>query len=172
MLIAILEDKAFRKKMNIPYYKRWTVRVFAYNEEGKLAFLRIVGQDEFGRRNHLETIGGGVENEETLEETLYREVSEEIGYECEIKENIGVVIDHYNLIHRETISNYFIVQLTDYMGSENRSVEENNLIKGIEFYTEEEALEILGKFEHSSINDLVQRRDYMALRYYMDHKGS
>ena len=172
MLIAILEDRAFRKKTNTPYLKRWTVRVLAYNEEGKLAFLRIVGQDNFGRRNHLETIGGGVENDETLEETLYREVSEEVGYLCEIKQELGVVIDHYNLLHRESISNYFVVQLTEYIGSEKRSVSEQNLIQGLEFYTEEEALQMLGNFEDTNINDLVHRRDYTALQYYVNQKNN
>ncbi len=170
MLIAILEDKAFRKRMSCPYSKRWTVRVLAYNSEGKLAFLRIVGQDEFGRRNHLETIGGGVENDETLEETLMREVGEEIGYLCEIDSELGVIIDHYNLIHRETISNYFVVQLTDYVGVESKNAKEEELIKGIEFYDEEDALRLLSEHKKNDINDLVHRRDYIALKHHMNNK--
>lgn len=171
MLMAILEDTAFRKRNNIPYNKRWTVRAFAYNEEGKLAFLRIIGNDSFGKRNHLETIGGGVENDETLEEALYREVMEEIGYECEIVEELGFVVDHYNLINRETISNYFVVNLKDYVGNINRSDEENDLIDSIEFLTEEEALKKLSIYPKGTVNELVQRRDYYALKHYMQLKA-
>lgn len=167
MLMAILEDTAFRKRNNFPYNKRWTVRVFAYTPEGKLAFLRIVGNDAFGKRNHLETIGGGVENDESLEEALHREVMEETGYECEIVESLGIVVDHYNLINRETISNYFIVKLTNYVGNINRSEEENELMQGMEFLSEKEALEALKKYKKGTVNELVQRRDYYALKHYM-----
>lgn len=167
MLIAILEDNAFRKRMNVPYAKRWTVRALAYNEEGKLCFLRIKGSDSFGKRNHLETVGGGVENDESLEEALYREIKEEIGYECEIMEELGVIVDHYNLINRENISTYFIVNLTNYLGGTDRSEEEQELISGVEFLTEEEALKQLATFTKHTVNELVQRRDYYALKHYM-----
>ncbi|MDD3049283.1 MAG: NUDIX hydrolase [Bacilli bacterium] len=170
MLIAILEDNAFRKRMNIPYTKRWTVRVLAYNEEGKLCFLHITGSDSFGKRDHLETVGGGVENDESLEEALYREVKEEIGYDCEIVEELGVVVDHYNLLNRETISTYFVVNLTDNIGSVNRSEEEENLISGIEFLDEEEALKRLLTYPKQTVNELIQRRDYYALKHYMIKK--
>ena len=167
MLIAILDDNAFRRKGNIPYDKRWTVRAFAYNEEGKLVFLRVIGSDAFGKRNHLETAGGGVENDESLEETLHREVLEETGYECEIIEEIGKVVDHYNLINRETISTYFAVKLTNYTGKTNLSEMESTLIKGTEAYSEEEALRILSSATRGTVNELVQRRDYYALKHYM-----
>lgn len=170
MLIAILEDNAFRRKMNIPYEKRWTVRVFAYNEEGKIVFLKIQGSDTFGKRDHLETIGGGVENDESLEDTLHREVMEEIGYNCEIMEELGTVVDHYNLINRETISTYFVVKLTDFVGDMNRSKEEMTLISGVVALSEEEALKELSHYSKRTINELVQRRDYYALKHYMSRK--
>lgn len=170
MLIAILDDVAFRRKGNLPYDKRWTVRAFAYNEEGKLVFLRVVGSDAFGKRNHLETAGGGVENDESLEETLYREILEETGYECEIIEEIGKVVDHYNLINRETISTYFAVKLTNYTGKTNLSEMESTLIKGIEAYSEEEALKILSQGTPGTVNELVMRRDYYALKHYLKYR--
>lgn len=170
MLIAILEDGAFRKKTKEPYYKRWTVRALAYNEEGKLCFLHIKGSDAFGKRNHLETVGGGVENDESLEEALRREIKEEIGYECEIKEEIGVVVDHYNLLNRENISTFFVVELKDYVGDINRSEEEQDLISEVVFIDEESALKQLCEFSKGTVNELVQRRDYYALKHYMSRK--
>ncbi len=170
MLIAILEDGIYRKKTRDSYLKRWTVRAIAYNEEGKLGFLRLKGSDTFGKRNHLESIGGGVENDESLEEALYREVKEETGYECEVKEEVGVVVDHYNLLNRETISTFFVVQLLDQTGDVNRSDDETELIDGIEFYNEEEVLEALTQYEKGTVNELVQRRDYYALKHYLKNK--
>lgn len=170
MLIAILEDNAFRRKGVLPYEKRWTVRAFAYNDEGKLVFLKIEGSDSFGKRNHLETVGGGVQNDESLEETLRREIMEEIGYECEIIEEIGQIVDHYNLINRETISTFYAVKLTNYTGKTCLSEEESKLIKGTVALSEEEALKVLAQAPKYTVNELVQRRDYYALKHYMKQR--
>ena len=55
---------------------RYTARALLENQEGKFGFLHIVGEDFFGVRDHLETCGGGKEDNETLEETIIREVKE------------------------------------------------------------------------------------------------
>lgn len=170
MLIAILEDGVYRKKTRDSYFKRWTVRAIAYNEEGKLCFLRLKGSDSFGKRNHLESIGGGVENDESLEEALHREVKEETGYDCKVLDEVGVVVDHYNLLNRETISTFFVVQLTEKNGEINRSVDEAELIDGLEFYAEDEILDALSQYEKGTVNELVQRRDYYALKHYLKKK--
>ncbi|MDH6367791.1 MULTISPECIES: NUDIX hydrolase [Breznakia] len=170
MLIAILEDRVFRKRTKEPYQKRWTVRCFVYNENDELVFLRIKGTDALGRRNHVETIGGGVENEESLEDAVKREIREEIGYECEIIEDIGYIVDHYNSLNRETISNYFAVKLTEYIGGESRTEEEEALIEGTETYSESEVMDMLKDYTKRSVNELVQRRDLIAFEYYIKHK--
>lgn len=166
MLIAILEDNAFRKITKEPYSKRWTVRCFVYDANNNLVFLRIRGADNFGMRNHLETIGGGVEENESLEDSVHREVLEEIGYRCEIIEKIGYVVDHYNLINRETISTFFAVRLLDYVG-ENQTKEEKDLFAGLETYAEEEVFLALDQCRKRSVDELVQRRDKIAYMHYM-----
>ncbi|MFV0382030.1 MAG: NUDIX domain-containing protein [Breznakia sp.] len=171
MLIAILEDTAFRKRGRDPYMKRWTVRAFTYDTDGKLLFLRIKGHDSLGKRDHLETIGGGVENEESLRDAMQREVREEIGYECEIVEEIGYVVDHYNALNRETISTYFVVKLGKYVGGESRSLTEKELIYKIEQICEEEVVEELLNAKAKTVNELVQRRDRIAFEYYLEKKG-
>ena len=168
MLIAILEDQVFRKRTKEPYTKRWTVRCLAYNEDNDLVFLRIKGTDALGVRNHLETIGGGVENEESLEEAVIREVREEIGYNCIIEKELGYIVDHYNLLNRETISTYFVIRLKDYIGGENRSVAEQTLIQGTEVYSKREAIKMLSTYKKNSVNELVQRRDLMALKFFIE----
>lgn len=169
MLIAILEDKVFRKTTKEAYTKRWTVRCFAYNQNNELVFLRIKGMDALGKRDHLETVGGGVEHEEELEDAIKREVKEEIGYNCEIVENIGYVVDHYNLLNRETISTYFIVKLKEHVGG-SRSKTEEKLIHGLETYKETDALYELSQYKRRTVDELVQRRDLIALKHYMKKK--
>lgn len=169
MLIAILEDGAFRRKMHAIYNRRWTVRALAYNDEGKIAFLHVQGSDVFGRRNHLETIGGGVENDESLEEALRREIKEETGYDCDIIEEVGVIVDHYNLINVENIETYFVVKLKD-KGECDPTAKEKELIKDIVCLKEDEALYWLKNCPRRTVNELVQRRDYYALKHYMKNR--
>lgn len=170
MLIAVLEDRVFRKRTKEAYKKRWTVRCFAYNKHGEVTFLRIQGTDAMGKRDHLETIGGGVENSESLEEAITREVKEEIGYTCEVGKKIGYIVDHYNLLNRETISTYFVVKLLDYVGGEKRTPEEKQLIQGLESYREDEIVKLLEGYQRRTVNELVQRRDLLAFTFYQQTK--
>ena len=77
-VIARIEDDLF------PYegydHIRQTARALAENEKGEFGFLHIVGEDYFGKRNHLETCGGGLEENEGIYEALVREIGEEMGY--------------------------------------------------------------------------------------------
>ena len=54
--------------------KRKTVRVILVNDKKEIALIHIKGIDKFGNRDHYETLGGGVELNEELLETLNREV--------------------------------------------------------------------------------------------------
>ena len=47
---------------------------------------------------------------------------------------------------------------------------ESTLIKGVEAYTEEEALKILSQGTPGTVNELVMRRDYYALKHYMKYR--
>lgn len=166
MLIAILEDKIFKKSVCYDYKRRWTVRAFAYNDNNQIAMLKIRGHDVLGRRDCYETIGGGVQNDETLEEALKREVLEETGYDCEIKKHIGYIVDHYNAFCRETISNFFIVKLTNKIDEPHLTKQEEGLISGLEFIPEAEFLNKITDVEKGTVNELIARRDAVAFKYY------
>ncbi len=146
---------------------RSTVRAIVLNDEGKLGFLHIQGEDYFGLRNHLETIGGGIEAGEDQTTALQREVLEEIGYQCEILGSLGTIIDRYNRIHRITVSHFYWLRITGFKGV-HRTAEEELLVQAVRWLTLEEAL---AYYEQpvSKVNQLVQQRDYFALRAYQQH---
>ena len=149
---------------------RYTARGLCENEEGKFAFLHIKGEDLFGLRDHLETIGGGVEENEKYDEAMLREIGEETGFKVKKIELIGSVLDTYNLIGRITFSTFFhcLLDTADTVKTK-RTEEEEILISEILWYDPLEALDIL---EHHGINRcdrLVQKRDAAALRYYLEN---
>lgn len=41
--------------------------------------IHVLGQDEFGLRDHLESCGGGIENGESASQAAVREAREELG---------------------------------------------------------------------------------------------
>ena len=92
-------------------HTRQIVRAIAVDNDGYYYFVRASRDDDFGKATLIETSGGGVEPGEELEDALRRELSEELGAEIEIICKIGVVSDHYNLIHRHNINNYFLCRI-------------------------------------------------------------
>ena len=89
-------------------HDRRTVRALVMDEDGKFLFVGANRDDEFGVSVLIETAGGGMEPGEDEVTALHRELREELGAEVEVIAKIGVVKDCYNLIHRRTITNYYL----------------------------------------------------------------
>lgn len=139
---------------------RFTSRVFLRHQH-QFAFLKIVGEDLFGKRNHFETLGGGVEDNESFEECAIREVAEEMGaiathYQC-----IGAVIDRLNPLKRLTYSVFFVAEFVSDLNKTHRTPEEKILIESIQWLSVQEVLEQL-KIGQNPIDAFVHRRDLTA----------
>ena len=139
---------------------RFTSRVFLLNKD-KYAFLKIVGEDGLGVRNHLETLGGGVEDNETFLDAAKREVMEEAGAVAENYQCIGAIIDRLSPIERLTYSCFYLADLKSFDHELNRTEEEKILIEDIVWLSAKEAYEILNKAE-SAVDAYVHRRDLTA----------
>jgi len=150
---------------------RFTARVFLHDPQGYYAFLRIVGEDGFGLRNHLESAGGGVEEGETFLQAAEREVQEELGVVAKDFELIGMVIDEYHLIRRMTCTVYFSALFSHKNGSTQRTDEEKILIDKIEWLKPEEVLKTLSNSD-SFVGNLIHRRELTAFAEYLSNISS
>ncbi|MBQ3376602.1 MAG: NUDIX domain-containing protein [Erysipelotrichaceae bacterium] len=149
---------------------RYTARALMENEKGQFGFLHITGEDLFGERDHLETVGGGLEEGETLQETIKREIGEEAGFEVLSCKYVGTILDAYNIIQRITCSSFFHCKVNTMDSKEtHRTEEEQELISEIVWLYPDEALDWLDNRAEHKVDKLVQRRDAMALRYYLEH---
>jgi len=149
---------------------RYTARGIVISEEGKYGFLHIQGEDYFGVRDHLETCGGGIEEGEYADDALQREVLEEMGYHVKEYELLGAIIDTYNLLKRITYSVFFVCRVdTREEVHTNRTEAEQILVKEVVWLDLDEAIDRLENHCHSDVDLIVQRRDAMALHYYIDH---
>ena len=95
-------------------HDRMIARAICFDEKGFFYFVRAERDDDFGRATLIETSGGGVEKGEDLQTAIKRELKEELGAETEVICKIGVVSDHYNLIHRHNINNYFLCRILNF----------------------------------------------------------
>jgi len=140
---------------------RFTARIYVFDDQNRVAFLHIKGEDGFGVRNHLESPGGGVEMNETFEEAAIREIEEELGAIATDFKEIGVVIDRYNIIRRMTFSVYFSARLKTLHHQTHRTEEEQILIASVQWLTVEEALARL-KSADSEVDAIIHRRELAA----------
>lgn len=152
---------------------RFTARVYVVDDQDRIAFLHIKGEDGFGLRNHLESPGGGVEMDETFEEAAIREIDEELGAIASDFKELGVVIDRYNVINRMTFSVYFSARLKSIHNHHHRTEEEKLLISSIQWLTASEALAQL-KSADSDVDAIVHRRElaaFSALLVQLNNRG-
>ncbi len=141
---------------------RHTVRVFLHTQNNTYLFVKLHGEDEFGSREGIESIGGGMEGFETFEETLRREVREETGLEIESYKLIGTIIDRYNLLNRENHAHFFVGEVdTTKQGETHKTKLEETLIEGVVELTYTDALKEL-THPKNKISKLIYRRDLLA----------
>ena len=108
MLFPGLEDTGW--PFEYTDHDRIIARAVVFDGEGFLYFVRAYRDDDFGKATLIETSGGGVEEGESPEDAVKRELREELGAEVRIICRIGTVSDYYNLIHRHNINNYFLCE--------------------------------------------------------------
>ena len=96
------------------------------------------------------------------------EIREEMGFEITSFELVGCILDAYNLIGRITFSTFAHVKLdTSNKEKTNRTEAEEILINEILWFDPLDALDHLEHHYTSNVDLIVQRRDAMALRYYL-----
>jgi 8-oxo-dGTP diphosphatase len=84
------------EELGANYQLRKSARVILLNEHGQIALQHL---QNYG---FYKLPGGGVDDGETVEEALVREVREEVGCDCTILSPIGITIEYraqYKLLH-------------------------------------------------------------------------
>ena len=156
-----LEDREF--PFSYTDHDREIVRGIVFDEEKNFYFVRIHRDDSFGKATLIETSGGGVEKGEDLETAIQRELKEELGAEVEILQEIGIVSDYYNHVHRHNINHYFLCKV--------RSFGEKNLMpyEIRDFHMEtlklsyEEAIKEYEKCSNTKLGRLIAQREVPVL---------
>lgn len=141
---------------------REVTRAVLFNEHNEVCLLKIYGNDAFGLRDYYETPGGGVDEGESFESGLIRELDEEVGIKASIIMFIGEVRDYYNLIKRKNINRYYLCKIQEYTKIHHES-DGDSLIEKIEFVKLEEAIKRYQQMSDFGVSKLVKQRELPIL---------
>ena len=162
MLDIQLEDQEW--PFTYTDHDRRIVRAIVFDEENNFYFVRASRDDEFGNATLIETSGGGVEENESLQEAIRRELKEEIGAEIEIVDYIGTVSDYYNLIHRHNINHYFLCRALSFGEKHLMKDEVEQFHLSTLKLTYEQALKEYEKRACTKIGRLLYNREFPILK--------
>lgn len=144
-------------------HTRHIARAILINEDNKVCLLKLLGDDDFGHRDYVETPGGGINENETPSSAVLREVKEETGCVGEIIDSIGIVEDYYNLIHRHNINYYFLVKVKSY-GSSCLEEKEKTIIKDLIWVDFDIAISMYENMNKEKLEILVSRRELPIIK--------
>ena len=161
MLHLHLDDKEYPN--NGVNHIRKVARAILFNDKHQVCLLHLEGEDMFGSRNYYETPGGGVDDNETFEEAVVREVDEEVGVKAHLISFVGEVEDYYNLIKRKNINRYFILKIDSSTHIHHES-KGDDLIKEIFFVSLDEAIERFSTMNDFGVSKLVKQRELPILK--------
>ena len=143
-------------------HTRIVARAILINDKNEVALNKLHGEDAFGSRNYYETPGGGVNKDESVIEAVHREILEETGYKASIIEEIGIVDDYYNLIHRHNINHYFLMKAESYVGQHQEEYEKS-MIEKLVWLPIDEAIKTMQNMDVSPVSRLVINRELPIL---------
>ena len=149
-------------KSNITHTRK-IARAILLNEENKVCLLHVLGDDDFGHRDYYETPGGGVNENELIEEAVIREIKEETGHNSYIVQELGIVEDYYNLIHRHNINHYYLLKTTSYEKEELEEYEKG-IIDSKVFVDIDTAISLYENMNKEKLEILVKNRELPILK--------
>ena len=144
-------------------HTREVVRAIFVDENDNVCLEYLKHDDGFGPRDYYETPGGGAKPNETHEETLHRELHEEVGYESEVICFLGEVDDYYNLIQRKNHNYYYLVRRGKKV-HQHLEVDEQIRINKIIWVPIDEAIRLYEEMQNVLVGRLVKQRELPILK--------
>ncbi len=125
-LLKVISDADFETGVPAPltYEERGASRAVVFDKDKNVALLHVT------KWNFHKLPGGGIEEGETIEQALHREVLEEIGCEITNIRELGVIEEYRNGLTLHQISHCFVADLVGAKG--NPDLDEGELADGFE----------------------------------------
>ena len=141
---------------------RENARVFVINPQGRIGMIHVLGQDEFGLRDHLESCGGGIENGESASQAAVREAREALGAVLTDWIELGWIEDEYHRLQRRNHSTFFVAHCEAGLHPRALTVRERQMMAEPVWLCPEEVERRLNPANNQGIGLLIARRDFCA----------
>lgn len=168
--MKILIKEIFDTDFN-PYYKTPNVNEFNIRrasrgvlmKDNKIALLNV------SKLNYHKLPGGGIEEGETLEEAFKREMAEEVGAECEIVDQGGIVIEWRGKWKLMQLNYVFMANVVGEIKGNKLTQEESDNQFELEWFDAHKVLEILGDDKSNDYESkFIKIRDVSIIDFYGD----
>ncbi len=142
------------------YMKPWrSARGIVLDKENRIGILYIKESDRY------ELPGGEINENESIDETFFREIKEEIGCDCEIIKELGYVELNYAKHDVVWISYYFLARLVGGKGTPCYTEEELTKTITVEWHTPNDAIRLIERNKEESNSSIFLKMScLMALR--------
>lgn len=171
-LIAIIRDSDFgyKNKTMINPKVRFAARGIVVNEQGLIAVFHKVNKNEY------KLPGGGIENNESPEETFAREVMEETGCLIGDIRKLGVIEEDKSQNNFKQISHVYLAKCVDNTHNlhlTNKEEDEGGEVLWMEINEAlrkmRECIKLIkpSKYESVYITKFIVKRDISILEYYL-----
>lgn len=132
-------------------------RVVLFNKENEIAILNVTSE------GYHKLPGGKIELNETREEAAYREITEETGYEFNIEDELGLIIEYSDDTRFMQISFAYIGRVKNYIGKSLSEREKKQALK-LEWISLDKAINILKQEKPNSYHGkFIVNRDLCFL---------
>lgn len=161
-IIATITDREITGrdiKFNGKYSNRTAARAIVFNSDGKIALLNA---KKYGFHK---LPGGGVEGKEAINETLDRELKEELGCKVQITGEVGEIIEVKGKSGEKQTSYCYVARVLSSGKSNLTKNEKENLGVEIEWVVPEEAIRLLEKDKPEDYTaKFIRYRDLIFLK--------
>ena len=158
----ILIDNIYKKTEKNPRI-RHAVRGIIINDNNEVALVHIKGDDVFGKRDHFELPGGGIEKGEDEIKALKREIAEEIGFEIKDIKEVGIIANEYNVLKRIDVQHFYLAKTSKFIGQSLLDYEKG-LFNEVIFYPLDKVLAMYKKMTVENVGILIHNRDSIAIK--------
>ncbi|HVZ12238.1 MAG TPA: NUDIX domain-containing protein [Patescibacteria group bacterium] len=166
-IICELNDRNFDPNVALPEIKDFRVRTASRGvlvHDGKVALLNVT------KKGYHKLPGGGIEAGETYEEAFKREVVEETGCQCEIKDGNAVTVEYRGEQKLLQISYVFRAEVVGEPGQpvfDKGEIEEGFVL---EWYPIAEVETVFGNDQQEAPEDkFIHMRDSEIFKFYKDN---
>ena len=161
ILCETIRDNFYPKRSD-PTRRRNAVRGIVLDDCGRVFLMHIQGRDIFGERDHFELPGGGIETGESMEQALRRELLEEIGWEIDAPQPVGIIANEYNLLQRVDVQHFFLARATRFVG-QRMTEYERGIVREVVRVPSQEILSMYDSRAVENVGVEIHARDRIAV---------